>query len=508
MRRFKSLHLAMLTLGSLCLNSAYASDTLHSLSDTEMSATTGQALMSLSYIAPNDTNSNSSVNGNVGFYKLGLEAELELNANIKNLQLGCGGVNGVGGCDIDIKNLSLSGLNDGVVASGANAGSPTYANGRASTSAKITNPFIEFAIKNPGSASQREIAGFRLSAEAIEGLLSAGLTNGSTPTTTDGIQSLSGYMQIAATTGHVYTKESTFGVGDSNCLPRATDCQSIGGKVSTLLGDRYFRSLPNDSTTTGITVPSLKVGFNLPAFTVKGTRQTQAVAQNVSASIPWLPIAPAGTCPTGTYATACATANAQISGVNYGNDLLYVLLTKNGNDTTWPGDCVFWGLGCITNAKFGMGNGSAITDLNVNITFKQALSMFHNIPLRGTGGYLALQNQALRWPGANTDDIAQRGWWMSFAEPVQLGYLEAANKVDISAVLPQVAAFATNALLADAPIDVSGLGDTWSALTNQTLRKTLQIDVGSSPAAQLTLENQQLKSQYLTTNCYGSLKFC
>lgn len=114
MRRFKSLHLAMLTLGSLCLNSAYASDTLHSLSDSEMSATTGQALMSLSYISPKDTANIEAarVGGdkNTGFYRLGLEAELELNANIKKLQLGCGGVNGAGGCDIDIDNVSLSGI--------------------------------------------------------------------------------------------------------------------------------------------------------------------------------------------------------------------------------------------------------------------------------------------------------------------------------------------------------------------------------------------------------------
>ena len=76
MRRFKSLHLAMLTLGSLCLNSAYASDTLHSLSDSEMSATTGQALMSMSYISPQDdanleanrTNQRDPNNGGIGFY--------------------------------------------------------------------------------------------------------------------------------------------------------------------------------------------------------------------------------------------------------------------------------------------------------------------------------------------------------------------------------------------------------------------------------------------------------
>ncbi len=35
---------------------------------------------------------------------------MELNANIKKLQLGCGGANGLGACDIDIDHISLSGL--------------------------------------------------------------------------------------------------------------------------------------------------------------------------------------------------------------------------------------------------------------------------------------------------------------------------------------------------------------------------------------------------------------
>lgn len=487
---------------------------LKALDDDQMSAQTGQALLNLSYIAPTDAanieSTRSGGDNNTGFYKLGIEAEMELNANIKNLQLGCGGVNGTGACDIDIKNLSLSGLNDGTVITGESAGSPTFSDGRPATSAKLTNPFIEFAIKNPDSAALREMVGFRLSAESIEGLLTAGLENLDSPSTTDGIQTLSGYMQVAGTTGDVNTVASTFGKGTQDCLPRS-GCQALGGKVQTLLGGRYFRSLVNNANTTGITVPSLKVDFTLPAFTINGSRQTQAVVENVSSTIPWLPIAAAGGCPTA-YAEACADANEQIEGVNFTNDQLYVLLTQNGNSTTWPADgllCIPFTQSCsVSNAKFGMADGSAITDLKIDITFEQALSMFHNIPLKGTGGYLSLQKQAIRWPGANSDDVAQRGWWMSFAEPVDLGYLQAQNEVDISGVLPQVATFATNALLAGEPIDVSGLGDTATALTNNVLRKQLIIDVSSSPAAKLTLENQQLRNQGVVSNCWGNLKFC
>ena len=149
MRQFTSLQVAILALGSLCFSTAYADSTLVPMSDAELSATRGQALMSMSYIAPNDSANLEKLrdsSSNVGFYKLGLEAELEINANIRKLQLGCGGVNGAGGCDIDFDNVSLSGVAD-------------TREGRVASDAKLTNPFLEFAIKNPNSASTHWWAG-------------------------------------------------------------------------------------------------------------------------------------------------------------------------------------------------------------------------------------------------------------------------------------------------------------------------------------------------------------
>ncbi len=62
---------------------------------------------------------------------------MELNANIKTLQLGCGGVNNAigskAGCDIDISNIALSGLNE----SYDSTGSPKFNGERAGTSAQI-----------------------------------------------------------------------------------------------------------------------------------------------------------------------------------------------------------------------------------------------------------------------------------------------------------------------------------------------------------------------------------
>ena len=147
----------------------------------------------------------------------------------------------------------------------------------------------------------------------------------------------------------------------------------------------------------------------------------------------------------------------------------------------------------------------------MNVTFNQLLSMVHNVPLTGSGGYLALQQLALHWPGADAADVAQRGWWMSFADPVQLGQLNVAGAVDISAVLPQVAQNITNSLgQPDMKIPID-LGDSIKALVNTPIVKTLEINVGpwtqANPST-LTLNNQILKNQEVTSNCYGGLKFC
>ena len=56
----------------------------------------------------------------------------------------------------------------------------------------------------------------------------------------------------------------------------------------------------------------------------------------------------------------------------------------------------------------------------------------------------------------------------------------------------------------DIPI---GLIDGLGAATNNAIKKKLNIDV-SSQTANLTLNNLQLTSQYLKSNCYGNLKFC
>lgn len=73
--------------------SILSSSTLYAmteLDDNALSQVEGQALLNLTY--NQGINSGSMQQSNMGFYRLGLAAELSLNANIKKLQLGCGEV--------------------------------------------------------------------------------------------------------------------------------------------------------------------------------------------------------------------------------------------------------------------------------------------------------------------------------------------------------------------------------------------------------------------------------
>src|SRR5690554_2904180 len=165
------------------------------MSDADMSEVTGQALMTMS------KRDGTGVSSDVDFYRAGLDAVLEINTNIQKHQLGCtaGAINGQN-CDIDIDNLSLSGSTWGP-------------DGRPSSSAVLTRPYFEFAIKNDDSRTMREIVGFRLSAENAQGMMTMGHNEGVGNEV--GINSLSGYMVTTPVSGTAATLPANLaGPGD------------------------------------------------------------------------------------------------------------------------------------------------------------------------------------------------------------------------------------------------------------------------------------------------------
>ena len=478
MVKLKFLTAAILALSG-SLSHALMPTTMQPLTDAELAATEGQALMSLSYIAPTDAANAERLRGgdpSIGFYRLGMEATLELNANIKRLQLGCGGTNGADGCDVDLENVSLSGVKLG--SNGALL--PMTREERASSSAKLTNPFLEFAIKNPDQASLREVVGLRLSAEDALGLLTVGdndLVDANGNKVPNGINSLSGYVKTNATTGMVMTTPSTFGKASDQILKGMVEANIFA--CTNGCGDspyNGFGSLPGHPNTTGLTIPSLRADFAVPAAVITGQRMKSATIRNViTTRIDDIVVSPSS-----------GRIQLQL------NDTITVL-------------------GLVNVSQIFIEMNTRIKNLGANITFEENLGYLHNLPINGGGFYLGLQRQALKWPGAEAQDIAQPGWWMSFQNPLDLGYLEApaGKTVDISSVYPQVAN-SISAFLSKYENRTSvTTGEGLTALFNGGLQKTIpDIDLAGRTAF-VNLQDVPLGSvQNVTSNCYGTLKFC
>lgn len=425
------INMVLFIFSMISINHAYAA-TLQPMSDEQMSATTGQALMTLSYLAPNDAGNSNPVSSNLGFYKLGMEAEIDINANIKKLQLGCGGVNGAGACDIDIDYLGLSGVSD-------------TNTGRANSSAKISNPFIEFAIKNPNSAATREVSGFRLSADSIQGLLTFGLENTAAKS---GINSFSGYMVTQATTGVVNTAAVNSG------LTQTALNQAITGRVksSTGLIGGSFTSSAYD-----LKLSAASGNLALPSQEITGKRITEA---NLTGTAVVSGIGLSGT----------VNADAKIYDV--------IPLSISGNLS------------------------GTINNLGVDVTVTENLGYFHKVNLNGTAASLSVQKQNLIWPNAKS--IAQTGWWLELSNPIDIGDVTPSNNVIITSDVVKQTLTQVSSYLTANPVQCGFLAS--SCLLGNI--NTGTVDLTNSSRVSMALADLVLKNQTFAPNCYGGLKFC
>lgn len=349
---------------------------LQAMDDQALSDVTGQALMSLSYIAPTDSANKMSGQG-VGFYKLGMEAELELNANIKKLQLGCGGVNGAGGCDIDIDNLSLSGLAD-------------TRDGRVGSSAKLTNPFLEFAIKNPDSASTREVVGLRLSAERALGLLTLGSENSDNP---DGINSLSGALKIKATTGTARTAGRDMTFNDTG--------MKINGEIK-LLGSLLKPDF--DTNDYNLQLQSTGANLSINSTTLYGTRMESAKL----------------------------TGSANIGNLNFGGNI--------NASVKIP---------LVSLIPININANGYISGLRANLDITEDLGFIHKLPLNNPFS-LSLQTHQVHWPGA--EYAANQGWWLAIEDQIDIGQVNPSNPIEVTNdILKQTVPSLSRYLTANAP---------------------------------------------------------
>jgi len=455
MIKLNYLNTALFTFSCLGVITSHAG-ALQPMTDQQLSNITGQALMSLSYIAPNDAanlETKRVSNSNIGFYKLGMEADLSLNANIKKLQLGCGGVNGANACDIDIDNLSLSGLGN---SASSNTGNAADRNARVGSSAVLTNPFIQFAIKNPDSASTRQIVGINLSSEKATGLLTFGTENlkdASNNGIPNGINSLSGYMKIAAQTGKATINPITVtqnGATNPTGVPlKGIACDSYFG---------YCGAIKTTYTTTSYNLtmtPSGQAILALPEQEITGKRISSAILN----------------------------ASTIVNGI-----------AINGNLSADSG------LGIPLSGT----TSGTLNNLKVNATINESLGLFHKAGLNGTPVSLSLQSQDIQWTGGVS--VARTGWWLEMSNPIDIGDITPNKNVDIA--MPTIIA-ALNGPVNDY------LGANYvkcgafalSCLAGNISLGPLNLP-NSAPAAPMDMNNLSLKNQDFTPNCYGSLKFC
>ncbi|AVH13521.1 hypothetical protein [Acinetobacter indicus] len=426
------------------LSMTNTSHALSVLEDAELSDVTGQALLNLEMQMGEDTRdalNNTYNQSNISFYKLGLSAEMELNANIKKLQLGCGGVNNSlisNTCDIDIDNISLSGLP---------ASTDYTADQRAASSAIITNPFIQFAIRNGNSTATREILGFRISAEKIAGLMTLGTENSNVP---NGINTFSGYMKTKTASGVAITEERN--------MTYAYTGMKIKGEVSGGLGSGNCGGLFNpcldiayESDQYNLKLSSTNAPFTIQSTVVSGTRLTDVKLKG------------AGT----------------VGQINFEGPLTATVL------------------GFLNLEKQVTGN---ITGLTTDITVSQDLGLIHALYLNNPAS-LSLQAENILWPGASVG--ANRGWWLALEDEVELGSLSPTTNVAISNAVLQQTINGINADLTNNPRACGNLltgcigGD---ALEVGNIPLTTDLDF---PLTNLVLQGQEFKS-----NCYGGMKFC
>ncbi|HRH92408.1 MAG TPA: hypothetical protein PLW01_10885 [Agitococcus sp.] len=418
---------------------------MSTMSDEDLSDTNGQALFNLSYLAPSDSGNNESVN-NIGFYKLGIEAEIAANLNIKKLQLGCGGINGVGGCDIDIDHFSLSGVGNDATSTVDNAANRAA---RVQSDATLTNPFFQFAIKNPQTAATREIVGFRIGSEAASGLLTFGTDNTDTP---NGINSLSGYMSIGSATGTANTLSRTMTKTDTgkNMTGRiiVTD---VGGATISFSSDTYNLTLSSAAASV-TTNPVVVTGNRMPSVHLNGTATIA-------------PISFAG------------SMTATVLG--------FVDLQKN-----------------VTGS---------ISGLTATVPIDQNLGYIHKLPVNNPFS-LSVQGQDLYWPGMAATSL-KGWWMafedqidigsISPADQVAI-----TNAVLSQALGPEGcsngATPGINCALYATPIACKAFGSPNCFGGNLPVG---DVDI-TGTNVNFPLSNLRLGAQYFTPNCYGGLKFC
>lgn len=330
----------------------------------------------------------------INFYKLGFEVISAFNVNAKTLQLGCGGINGANGCDIDIENVSFGCITG---ASGHCISLPTtlanqpngvdsnnnIANQQGMKDFILTNPFVQFAIKNADSPSTREVVGLRIGAEKSEGPMSFGSLN-----------SFSGFMTGKANltmrgqrdVSPVNLRQARY--NDASAFLGLEDATIMNGIIAAL---DYRDVTVNYSTVTRNDLP----------VSVVGNRVTQAQIQNIQLG--------------GVVDDIMRNLSVERSCVRVvffgcGGDL--GTLVANGLLPILSG-----GIGNYIKGQLANGLGTSTARLN-NYVMPYNLKNVHQIDINSSSFGIALSQQSIKYP--DYDVAVPQGWTMYLNDAFKL----------------------------------------------------------------------------------------
>lgn len=237
---------------------------LQPMEENELAAVTGQALLVADKLAGQGGSGHT-------FYRMMLNAEIEMNMNIDRLQLGCGGFNqgrtgdGAGpACDLDLDYVRFMGRGAGQP-NAPGAGEPVE------SLFKLTRPYLDVAVSNDGDATRRELVGIKIGAQQADGMLSIGRWDenlpGCDPNATEGnpalachrgINRISGWMEVRME-GEAYGCFNPFGcTPDPN--PENQDLVATFDDRVIVWGTRLNRAYATLSAT------DVNLGLSAPGF--------------------------------------------------------------------------------------------------------------------------------------------------------------------------------------------------------------------------------------------------
>ena len=431
------------------------------LDDDSLANVTGQALFSL-------VKEKDSTQG-LDFFKLAMQAELSLNTNIKSLQLGCGGANGAGACDIDISELSFGCVTNPMGAcitlpttlpgqpTGLDSNN-TIANQSALKDFVLTNPFFQFAIKGGDQAATREVVGIRVGAEKAEGPMSIG-----------DMKSFSGYL--SGLTNLNISAQQNIAV---TCQRGTANCADIdASKFSTSFGSGYTQDSAFLGVKDGEVLNFLGTKVRYRDLTI----DTKAASSNANASL------------NGTRLTQVGIANLGL-GTTVDNVVAGLKVNQSCGDSIFGGCNILTGAG-ISNALLPLLVGGIQTYMKQQTLAGLGLA----VPVQGSlsdAAYNTLLTNNLN----------------AYVLPYNLNNV---HQLDVNSNLFGIALTSLAGGI-KYPGYEKAVGQGWSMYLQDAF--TLNVNDSLTSLMSNMVQNGNAKAGNITTlapayrNCFGSLKFC